>query len=290
MALVDQRLRSISVQTVNILEPGQDPRTFDWQANAQLAFEVYEGSNAWHGRLPRQEYRKDWPYDGIQRDLSRFNVLVKLLQPTPKDKIYPKFSAGELTQYEPCSRPEGNNNPPYFKAPKLSHYKEGCNDLAARLLAEAKIYERILSNPHPNLACYFGCVVEDGRVVRLALQRYSKSLHERLQSESSKEEFGFQQRQDCMDQIQAAATHLHSLGLAHNDISPSNILFNNTGQAVLIDFDCCAPLGDTLRKGGLVTGWKGPIAGEGLKFKHSSVVCDELAIQAIRDHLAGGSR
>lgn len=281
MTLVNPKLRSISVQTVSILKPGQDPRTFNWQTNSQLSFEVYEGSNAWYGRLPRREHREDWPYDGVQEDLSKFDELVKLLRPIPKDKLYPEFAAEELTQYKP--RP--GDKPPYFKAPKLDHYKDGSNDLAIRLLAEAKIYERISCSPHPNLGRYLGCVVEEGRIVRLALQQYTKSLYERLQL-APIEEFDTQQRQDCMDQIEAAATHLHSLGLAHNDISPSNIVFDTTGQAVLIDFDCCAPLGNDLTKGGLVTGWRGPIAGEGLQFKQSSVTCDKSAIQEIRNHLA----
>lgn len=283
MALVNPKPRSVSVQTVNILEPGQNPRTFDWQANIQLSFEVYEGSNAWYGRLPRKEHREDWPYDGVQKDLSKFDELVKLLRPVHKDEIYPEFAAEELTWYEP--RPGDDSEPPYFKAPKLGHYQDGSNDLAVRLLTEARIYEKISRSPHPSLGRYFGCVVEEGRVVRLALQRYSKSLYERLQLEPL-EEFDSQQRRDCMDQIEAAATHLHSLGLAHNDISPSNIVFDDTGQAVLIDFDCCAPLGSDLTKGGLVTGWKGPIDGEGFQFKQSSVTCDKCAIQEIRDHLA----
>ncbi|KAH8754189.1 hypothetical protein F5883DRAFT_382254, partial [Diaporthe sp. PMI_573] len=125
---------------------------------------------------------------------------------------------------------------------------------------------------------------EDGRIVRLALRRYSESLYDYLQRETQ-EEFTSQQRVDCMDQIEAAAKHLHSIGLAHNDISPSNIMFDNTGQAVLIDLDSCAPLGNSLTKGGLVTGWKGPINGFGRQYDRSSAECDMRAIQEIRDSL-----
>lgn len=57
---------------------------------------------------------------------------------------------------------------------------------------------------------------------------------------------------------------------------------------MLIDFDYCAPLGNTLTKGGLVTGWKGPIAGEGHQYNQSSVECDMRAIQEIRKFLAAG--
>jgi serine/threonine protein kinase len=280
-----QTPRSVHVQTIQILEDGQDSQKFDWQTNGYLSFEVFERSDAWYGRLPRKDYCKDWPYDGIQHDLSRFDALVKLLHPVPKDKIYPEFPARELTQYKPQQGFDGEA--PYLKAPKLGHYRNGSDDLALRLLNEARIHEMILRNPHPNLGSYLGCVVEENRLVRLAFTRYGQSLYNRTRLETPKG-FSYRQRLDFMDQIEAAATHLHSMGLAHNDISPHSIMFNNTGQAVLIDLDSCTTLGSPLTKGGLVNGWKGPLAGEGPQFNQSSVACDNLAIQEIRDYLAQG--
>jgi serine/threonine protein kinase len=40
--------------------------------------------------------------------------------------------------------------------------------------------------------------------------------------------------------------HLHSLGLVHNDITPSNIMLNDDGTLVLIDFDSCRKVGELL--------------------------------------------
>lgn len=125
------------------------------------------------------------------------------------------------------------------------------------MLNEARIYESILPSLHSNLVIYLGCVVEEGWVVRLALRRYIKSLDDYCQSEML-DQSTIQWLMDCLDQIEAASEHLHSLGFAHNDISPSNIMFDKTGKSMLIDLDSCAPLGSTLTKGGLVTGWKGP--------------------------------
>ncbi|GAO19885.1 uncharacterized protein UV8b_06042 [Ustilaginoidea virens] len=283
--MTPQNPRSITVLTGQTLPAGQDPRQFDWRSNRYLCFEVYDGFDAWSGRLQWQEHRKDWPEDGVQADLSKFDELIKLLRPIPREKIYPEFPTEELTRYEP--QQQGNGPAPYLKAPKPGHYQDGSDDLASRLLNEAMIYEKVLNNPHPNLASYLGCVVEEGRIVRLALKRYNESIDDRCQR-ASPDEFTLGQRMACMDQIEAAAEHLHSLGLAHNDISPSNIMFDDDGRPVLIDFDACAPLGDPLAKGGLVTGWKGPIAGEGLEFKQSSAICDKLAIQEIRKYLAEG--
>lgn len=278
--------RSITIQTLHVLEDGQDPQKFDWRTGGYLSFEVYEGYNAWYGRLRREEYRKDWPHDGVQNDLSRFDELVKLLQPIPKDKMYPLLPNEELTEY--TLQQAVGNEAVYLKAPRPCHYRDNSNDLAVRLLNEARIHEKLRGNPHRNVDSYLGCVVEGGRIVRLALKRYSKSLYDYLQRETQ-EEFTSQQRTDCMDQIESAAKHLHSLGLAHNDISPSNIMFDNTGQPVLIDLDSCAPLGNILTKGGLVTGWKGPINGYGRQYDRSSTECDMEAIHEIRDSLMNSS-
>lgn len=40
-----------------------------------------------------------------------------------------------------------------------------------------------------------------------------------------------------MDDVEAAIVRHHSLGFAHNDISPADIMFDHSSAAVLIDFD-----------------------------------------------------
>ena len=43
-----------------------------------------------------------------------------------------------------------------------------------------------------------------------------------------------------------------TLGLVHNDINLTNIMINNQGHPVIIDFDSCAPIRQDMdrRKGG----------------------------------------
>jgi serine/threonine protein kinase len=53
--------------------------------------------------------------------------------------------------------------------------------------------------------------------------------------------------------IFAGITHMHSLGLAHNDITPSNIMLDENGCAVIIDFNNSGPLGVPCRSG--TPGW-----------------------------------
>ncbi|KAG6041916.1 hypothetical protein E4U41_000405 [Claviceps citrina] len=281
----NHKQRSVYILSLLVLKEGQDPRHVDWQRDGLLSVEAYQGSNAWHGRIPLRPHRDDWPRDGPQTDLSKFDELVKLLRPVPKHKIYPTFLPQELTRYEPEPSAGGGDDGSavYFKAPKVAHYRgDGSDEIATRLLHEAKMLEVIRRDPHPNLGGYLGCVEEDGLLTRLVFKRYSKSVQDLLDDDVP--EFTPQQRVECMDQVEAGAAHLHALGLAHNDISPSNIMFDGR-DAVLIDFDCCAPFGSPLSKGGWVTGWKGPMDGEGQQFKESSAECDRLAIREIRKHL-----
>lgn len=44
--------------------------------------------------------------------------------------------------------------------------------------------------------------------------------------------------------------HLHGLGLAHNDISPNNIMMDSENKPIIIDFDSAKPIGEQLVKGG----------------------------------------
>ncbi|KJR80340.1 uncharacterized protein SPSK_05325 [Sporothrix schenckii 1099-18] len=49
-----------------------------------------------------------------------------------------------------------------------------------------------------------------------------------------------------LKRLEAAVRYLHSVGLAHNDLKPGNVMVRADGQPVLIDFESCAPLGTHL--------------------------------------------
>ena len=49
-----------------------------------------------------------------------------------------------------------------------------------------------------------------------------------------------------LESLKSAVEYLHTLGLAHNDINPDNIMVKN-GLPVLIDFDSCQPFGKRLQ-------------------------------------------
>ncbi|KAL6697024.1 kinase-like domain-containing protein [Trichoderma pleuroticola] len=49
-----------------------------------------------------------------------------------------------------------------------------------------------------------------------------------------------------MSGLRAAVDHLHSIGLAHNDINPANIMLDEGGEPELIDSGSCQPTGHHL--------------------------------------------
>ncbi|PNP73731.1 hypothetical protein FNYG_12921 [Fusarium nygamai] len=163
----------------------------------------------------------------------------------------------------------------YIKLPDVSLYTPGAkNDIPQLLLHEAKIYEILREHPHPNLGQSQGCVVaEDGRLEGLALLKYKTTLFERAHDVSS---FDLGQREQCISIIKSALEHLHSLGLAHNDLSPFNIMVMDKGEPVLLDLDVCHPVGTELDKGGQVGDWQGISRAV---YKESSTECDLKALE-----------
>ena len=62
-------------------------------------------------------------------------------------------------------------------------------------------------------------------------------------------------REGCLADARAGLAHLHSLGFVHIDINPSNIMLDHQGDAVIIDFDSCTPVGASLENVGRTWPW-----------------------------------
>ena len=166
--------------------------------------------------------------------------VLSSLEPVPVECIHPQFP-DEFT-----IAPDLALSFHYLKAPSFTY--EDCrpgNTLVADcMLNEASVLEHLKASPHPNLAAYYGCVARAGRITHLCLQRYEYSLANLATSA-----LPVAQTQRLLDGLRAAVAHLHSLGLAHNDINPYNVCVDDNGEAVLIDFDSCLPFGKKLMKG-----------------------------------------
>jgi serine/threonine protein kinase len=170
-----------------------------------------------------------------QKDLGSFNM-----QSIPAAHIWPPYSDG-LTMAPDSALPEDC----FIKRPSLLSYDE---DKATRIpdlvLAEARICEILRKNPHPNVAQYGGCLVRDNHIIGLCFAKYDITLSEKLNCRHKLSH-------SILRGIENGIKHLHTLGINHNDINPTNIMFKNGDEnPVIIDFDSCGREGEMLVKAG----------------------------------------
>lgn len=249
----------------------------------KLVLGAYNGYAAFIGDLSLSD-RGEWAAGEYKNlDDATFNEAVAAMRRVPDSGIYPLFEDG-LTQFDPSSVHEGSY---CLKSPDATQWDEG--DFAANiLLSEARTNEIFLSKPHRHLGAYFGCVVHDGRIVRLAFPQYVETLDDRIQKleRNGVERLKTDERKKCMRTIGAAVTRLHSLGYGHNDISATNIMFDEGGDALLLGVGSCTRLGEKIKKGGVAGGWRGPMLW-GQEFNKSSVECDWACLKYIDEWLSG---
>jgi serine/threonine protein kinase len=121
-------------------------------------------------------------------------------------------------------------------------------EFATLILTEVEACEVLRLHPHPNIAPYLGCVVENSHIKGPCFPKYSTILAHMLKD---KVEFdrAFVQRD-----IEAGVEHMHKLGLLHGDLNPTNIMFDGN-SAVIIDFDSCKKQSKKLGAKGGTPGW-----------------------------------
>jgi serine/threonine protein kinase len=240
-----------------------DPATSDF---LYTSFAVIEGDDSvYFGQLAKRK---------LQITLEEYtSALVQI----PDTEIYPELTrSGELTV-----APDGLTSNLYLKRPRLFHYDEykaqNCMEIVpALLLEEARSLEVLSSYPHPGIVQYHGCRVQRGFVTGLVLDRHVSDLRKYIN-----EQKGFLDKRPFMEALESAIHHLHSLGLAHNDINPSNILVNAEGMPVLADFDSCRPVGEKLTYSRGTRGW----IDESDSYDTSETVHDIYAVEMIRTWL-----
>ncbi|KAK1768689.1 kinase-like domain-containing protein [Phialemonium atrogriseum] len=170
------------------------------------------------------------------------------LQRVDDDEIYPVCPGDtDLT-----IAPDNINSPcVYIKRPGLNNYEtlKESNLIPKALLDETVIMEQISKSPHPNIIKYHGCRVRRGRITAILLEK----LDSTLKQYASTPDFQRLDKASFFEALKSAVDFLHSLGLAHNDINPDNIMVKD-GTAVLIDFGSCQPFGKRLQSLG-TAGW-----------------------------------
>ncbi|GAQ43606.1 hypothetical protein AtubIFM55763_010592 [Aspergillus tubingensis] len=141
----------------------------------------------------------------------------------------------------------------YVKTPSLLAYVNG--DLEKQITREVETCEILRKHPHPNIATYYGFMETNGRVSGLCFERYTSTLLEAVNPQrlnkvaflSSARELVGEKMKEGLEGILSAIKHIHSFGLVHNDINPANIMIDEKGTLVLIDFDSCRFIGEPLR-------------------------------------------
>lgn len=191
---------------------------------------------AWFGRMPG--VRK---YDLTVQDLKR------TLKRIPDDQIYPEATAS----ITPVRDYKEAKNCLYIKRPQLAAFDdpEVAALLPRLLIEEAMLLEHLQNHPHPNIVRYHGCTLKDGRITGIALEKHDVLLLYRYEDRPLPFDV-----EACMDGIRAGVRHLHSLGFAHNDLNPMNILLNNEDHPIIIDFGSCKSFGEQLVSAG-TPGW-----------------------------------
>lgn len=140
----------------------------------------------------------------------------------------------------------------YVKKPRWFDYIE--ESLEERISREVEVCEMISKSQHPNIATYYGCEITRGRVSGICFKRYQATIFEKFNPHYlNKRDFISSGRPlvhdslvSGLDGILQAIHHLHSLGIVHNDINPANVMVDETGLLVLIDFDSCRFVGASL--------------------------------------------
>ncbi|KAI0974131.1 kinase-like domain-containing protein [Xylaria arbuscula] len=180
-----------------------------------------------------------------------FDQVTAALKPIPDREIFPEW---------PLSGTEQSTQAPsvpsaFIKRPNLSQYdifkRHNVVHLLARgLLEEAQTMEFLSAHPHPNIIRYHGCRSRRGYLTGIVLDHHPYDLKGYL-----KNRVGTIDKKAFMDALESTIHHLHSLGWAHNDLNPTNVLVDGSRKPILIDFGSAVEIGRPLGTSRGTSGW-----------------------------------
>ncbi|CZT23739.1 uncharacterized protein RCC_09453 [Ramularia collo-cygni] len=196
---------------------------------------VDASEQAWAGEVHNTR-KYDLTAQDIQANLRRI----------PDQDVFPKMIQG-ITLLPP----NPNITELFFKRPQIHCLLDefGGKTVPRMLLEEAQVMEFLARHPHPNIVPYHGCVMKRGYITGITLTRYEKILDHRFNNDVSDLDLDRFERQ-----FRDAIDHIHSLGLAHNDLNPSNIALDSQDDPVIIDWGSCKKFGELLLSAG-TPGW-----------------------------------
>jgi serine/threonine protein kinase len=215
-------MKVISQQEIYLQVEGGGDDNFEF---SHTSFLLQDGSNFYKTRNFKRMTRNLDKIDLSELEIEQVPIPVEHYRPLVYDKLI----------IAPAPIPEGYHQ----KSPSLISYSSSNPALLSRiLLQEAQICDLLASRPHPNVATYHGCIVEDGRIAGLCFTKYPQTPVNRMYHDNRSFDV-----QCCLQQIEEGIRHLHGLGLVHNDINPSNVMLDKNDHAVIIDLDSCCQEG-----------------------------------------------
>lgn len=191
------------------------------------------------------------------------------LERVPDEDVYPEIPPNTKITLAP----DNTNGPLYIKRPGLNSYEtmKGTPFIVKNVLDETLIMEKICETQHPNIIKYYGCRTSRGRITSIVLERHEYTLSQYIRQSG----FHHMNKDRFIDALESAVSHIHSMGLAHNDINPDNVMIGDDDLPVLIDFGSCAPYGQPLESLG-TEGWYEKI------FFTSEKAHDDFALDKMR--------
>ena len=127
----------------------------------------------------------------------------------------------------------------YLQRPFLMNYLVGEAATSKRFENEATVLRSIRKHPHQSLAIPVRSIVRRGRVLGFVFKCYEPTLLDLINSTESKCDSIF-------TSIERGLTHLHNIGLCHNDVHVGNVMLDELNRPVLIDFEFAAVPGTKL--------------------------------------------
>jgi serine/threonine protein kinase len=212
---------------------------------------VYNAGGSIYRAYSRKRYAE--PQDIQISDLYGANEIRGAL-------VFPEFQ----DSFTKAEDPESHQLRLFLKKPSLSPYTPRYPTLIKETwIEEVKTCELLKKHPHPNVAQYHGCaVMEDGTIRGIYFTKYDETLMERVSPlRCSKLDSAYERRgadrnqvERWVEGIERGIRHLHGLGIVHNDLNPSNIMFHGD-DPVIIDFDSSRPTGHDLSLVKRTHGW-----------------------------------
>lgn len=221
-----------SLQDLTIIEAWCDGRDSERDPPNYVTFyHITADDEIWFGQSFKS--KREMTLDEFQAALERI----------PEANVYPEIPPNTKITLAPLE--DKTNGPLFIKQPGLKAYEAMSPDwILKNVLAETLMMEKIYETgyQHPNIIKYFGCRTKHGRITSLVFERHEYTLHQYVS------QLGFQHmnKEKFIDDLESAVSYVHSLGLAHNDICPYNVMIGANESPVLIDFGSCAPYGEPL--------------------------------------------